>query len=253
MKFPMRGPCPAEGRHRRLGPLRPGHGPERAQGRLPLQPPQIFNGGYAIRPASTTPRCGALRGRQAERGARSTRAVSRFKRHARGRGAGGSGERRDRGPVPGPGYPGIEVQRDRARRSTARSAARSTARMNMAVYAREQVGSSFKPYILAPAVTQGMNVQTSTLDGYNTCRSRRTATRRPTLPRPAAGRSGWYAGHTTTTPARTGRIRRRWRWRRRSTPPTPTCGTWSAGPTARTWSTWRSRLGVDTQDSGLPA
>ena len=39
--------------------------------------------------------------------------------------------------------------------------------VNMAVYNREQVGSSFKPYILATAVKQGMNVQTSTLDGYN--------------------------------------------------------------------------------------
>ena len=37
----------------------------------------------------------------------------------------------------------------------------------MAVYNREQVGSSFKPYILATAVKQGMNVQTSTLDGYD--------------------------------------------------------------------------------------
>ena len=32
---------------------------------------------------------------------------------------------------------------------------------------REQVGSSFKPYVLAAAVKEGMNVQTSTLDGYN--------------------------------------------------------------------------------------
>jgi len=41
---------------------------------------------------------------------------------------------------------------------------------NMAVQNREQVGSSFKPYILATAVKQGMNVQTSTLDGYdNAC------------------------------------------------------------------------------------
>jgi membrane peptidoglycan carboxypeptidase len=35
----------------------------------------------------------------------------------------------------------------------------------MALYAREQVGSSFKPYVLATARTQGMNVQTSILDG----------------------------------------------------------------------------------------
>jgi membrane peptidoglycan carboxypeptidase len=35
------------------------------------------------------------------------------------------------------------------------------------VLAREQVGSSFKPYVLATAVKEGMNVQTSTLNGYN--------------------------------------------------------------------------------------
>src|SRR6202034_2779177 len=35
---------------------------------------------------------------------------------------------------------------------------------NTAVYTREQVGSSFKPYVLATAVNQGMNVKTSTLD-----------------------------------------------------------------------------------------
>jgi membrane peptidoglycan carboxypeptidase len=36
--------------------------------------------------------------------------------------------------------------------------------LNTAVYAREQVGSSFKPYVLAAAVADGMNVQTSTLN-----------------------------------------------------------------------------------------
>jgi membrane peptidoglycan carboxypeptidase len=36
---------------------------------------------------------------------------------------------------------------------------------NTAAYAREQVGSSFKPYVLATAVSQGMDVQSSTLDG----------------------------------------------------------------------------------------
>jgi len=35
---------------------------------------------------------------------------------------------------------------------------------NTAVYTREQVGSSFKPYVLATAVNQGMNVKTSTMD-----------------------------------------------------------------------------------------
>ncbi len=35
---------------------------------------------------------------------------------------------------------------------------------NTAVYTREQVGSSFKPYVLSAAVADGMNVQTSTLN-----------------------------------------------------------------------------------------
>ena len=39
--------------------------------------------------------------------------------------------------------------------------------VNMALYNREQVGSSFKPYVLSTAVSEGMNVQTSTLDGYD--------------------------------------------------------------------------------------
>jgi membrane peptidoglycan carboxypeptidase len=36
--------------------------------------------------------------------------------------------------------------------------------LNSAIYTREQVGSSFKPYVLATAVSEGMNVQTSTLN-----------------------------------------------------------------------------------------
>jgi membrane peptidoglycan carboxypeptidase len=35
---------------------------------------------------------------------------------------------------------------------------------DMAIYAREQVGSSFKPYVLSTAVSQGMNVQNSLLN-----------------------------------------------------------------------------------------
>ena len=36
--------------------------------------------------------------------------------------------------------------------------------LNTAIYTREQVGSSFKPYVLSAAVADGMNVQTSTLN-----------------------------------------------------------------------------------------
>ncbi len=38
---------------------------------------------------------------------------------------------------------------------------------DMALQNREQVGSSFKPYVLAAAREQGMSVQTSVLDGYS--------------------------------------------------------------------------------------
>jgi membrane peptidoglycan carboxypeptidase len=44
-----------------------------------------------------------------------------------------------------------------------RHCARYNCQYNMAMQAREQVGSSFKPYVLATAVQQGMNVQTSKL------------------------------------------------------------------------------------------
>ena len=38
---------------------------------------------------------------------------------------------------------------------------------DMALQSRNQVGSSFKPYVLATAVKQGMNVQTSRLNGFS--------------------------------------------------------------------------------------
>jgi membrane peptidoglycan carboxypeptidase len=41
------------------------------------------------------------------------------------------------------------------------------ARFDMALQSRNQVGSSFKPYVLATAVKQGMNVQTSRLNGFS--------------------------------------------------------------------------------------
>ncbi len=47
---------------------------------------------------------------------------------------------------------------------SAKACAAADCDVNTAVYAREQVGSSFKPYVLATAVSQGMNVKTSTLD-----------------------------------------------------------------------------------------
>jgi membrane peptidoglycan carboxypeptidase len=48
---------------------------------------------------------------------------------------------------------------------TAKNCARIKCQWNMALQNREQVGSSFKPYVLATAVSQGMNVQDSILNG----------------------------------------------------------------------------------------
>ncbi len=67
---------------------------------------------------------------------------------------------------PGPGYIGAKYN-GTGKVITARECREIKCEWNMAYQNREQVGSSFKPYILALAVKQGMNVQTSTLDGYD--------------------------------------------------------------------------------------
>jgi membrane peptidoglycan carboxypeptidase len=86
---------------------------------------------------------------------------------------------------PGPGYPGSKY--NGIGKVISKSYCKKIAcQVNMAVYNREQVGSSFKPYVLATAVKQGMNVQTSTLDGYdNLCippDNLPTAYPQPTIP-----------------------------------------------------------------------
>jgi membrane peptidoglycan carboxypeptidase len=69
---------------------------------------------------------------------------------------------------PGPGFPGSKANGTGPVLTTRECArTRIDCEWNMATQNREQVGSSFKPYILATAVKQGMNVQTSTLDGFN--------------------------------------------------------------------------------------
>jgi membrane peptidoglycan carboxypeptidase len=50
------------------------------------------------------------------------------------------------------------------------------------VLSREQVGSSFKPYVLATAVQQGMNVQTTQLDGFSPLSRTRPRPARRTRP-----------------------------------------------------------------------
>jgi membrane peptidoglycan carboxypeptidase len=67
---------------------------------------------------------------------------------------------------PGPGYIGYKYN-GTGPAITKKECKEISCEVNLAWQAREQVGSSFKPYILATAVKQGMDVQTSTLDGYN--------------------------------------------------------------------------------------
>ena len=66
----------------------------------------------------------------------------------------------------GPGYIGQKYN-GTGKVITRKLCAKIACEWNMAVQNREQVGSSFKPYVLAAAVKAGMNVQTSTLNGFN--------------------------------------------------------------------------------------
>ena len=66
----------------------------------------------------------------------------------------------------GPGYVGAKYN-GTGRVITRKLCAKIACQWNMAADNREQVGSSFKPYVLAAAVKAGMNVQTSTLNGFN--------------------------------------------------------------------------------------
>ncbi len=130
--------------------------------------PQIYNGGYVIRTSIDDAKMAALyqdvRDTEAQIAASSV-PFDPIKMHA-----GAVLEDPASGAIqalyPGPGYAGAKYN-GTGRKITKSYCKKIHCQENMAVYAREQVGSSFKPYILALAVKQGMNVQTSTLDGYN--------------------------------------------------------------------------------------
>jgi membrane peptidoglycan carboxypeptidase len=66
----------------------------------------------------------------------------------------------------GPGYAGSKYN-GVGKVITAKECREIDCQLNMAVYNQEQVGSSFKPYILATAVKEGMDVQDSILDGQD--------------------------------------------------------------------------------------
>ena len=154
---------------------------------------------------------------------------------------------------PGPGYIGAKYNGTGAV-ITAKECRAIRCEWNMAYQNREQVGSSFKPYILATAVKEGMNVQTSTLDGYNNL-----YIPPDTEPSTYATTAQIPESHIvrTTTRARTARTRRRSPWPRRSTPPTPICGIrWPARATTTrsiTSARWRSCSAWTRPRPALPA
>jgi len=133
-----------------------------------LSTSQIYNGGYVIRTSVDDKKMAALYA--AVRANLATINASGNPFHPSYMHVGAVLEDPATGAIqalyPGPGYPGAKYN-GTGKRITASYCKKIFCQVNMAVYNREQVGSSFKPYILSAAVKQGMNVQTSTLNGYN--------------------------------------------------------------------------------------
>ena len=166
-----------------------------------FSPSQIYNGGYVIRTTIDDRKMAALY--QAVRDNQALMDASSVPFDPTYMHAGAVLEDPATGAIqalyPGPGYPGSRYN------GTGRVISKSFCRkiaceVNMAVYNREQVGSSFKPYILSAAVKQGMNVQTSTLDGYNNLYIPMDS--QPTVyPAMSASTSqaGWYLVHNDST------------------------------------------------------
>ena len=132
-----------------------------------LAPSQIFNGGYVIRTSIDDAKMAALyqavRDNEALINA-SSRPFDPVTMHA-----GAVLENPDSGAIealyPGPGYAGKKYN-GTGRVIGTKYCDKIHCNVNLAL-TREQVGSSFKPYVLAAAVKAGMNVQTSTLNGFN--------------------------------------------------------------------------------------
>ena len=104
----------------------------------------------------------------------------------------------------GPGFPESKYN-GTGRVITTKQCKAIQCQYDMATVNREQVGSSFKPYILATAVKEGMNVQTSTLDGF-TPLSIPPDSQPTTYPQTAAppGASGWSLPVNNDSPGENG-------------------------------------------------
>ncbi|MFY9929180.1 MAG: transglycosylase domain-containing protein, partial [Streptosporangiaceae bacterium] len=218
-----------------------------------LSSPQILNGGYTIRTSINDAKMAALY--QAVRDGEAQIDESSVPFNPATMHAGGVLEDPSTGAIEalyaGPGYPGSKYN-GTGKVISQRYCLKIHCEENMAVVAREQVGSSFKPYILALAVKEGMNVQTSTLDGYNFQYIPPDSDPQtyPSTSPPAAG-SGWSGLVTNDDTGENG-------------PYTPQIAMaasintayadlWHvvAGPNGQNVVQFASELGVDTQQSGL--
>ena len=229
MKFPVPGDhVPQTVGTRRLGSLRPQHGPERARATsTTCRRRRSTTAATSSAPPSTTRRWRRCTRPSARTKRRSTRAAVPFDLSYMHAGAvlEDPGTGAIQAVYAGPGYIGAKYN-GTGRVITTKLCAKIACQWNMAVYNREQVGSSFKPYVLAAAVKAGheradqhaQRVQQPLHRAGQPAQRRTRTTSRPVPPAVATS-------CTTTRRRRTGRTRRRSRWRCRSTPPTPTCGT----------------------------
>ncbi|MGH3161529.1 MAG: transglycosylase domain-containing protein, partial [Streptosporangiaceae bacterium] len=133
-----------------------------------LSQEQIYNGGYVVRTTVDDKKMAALYGAVRENEAQinaSSHPFTHSYMHAAA-----VLEDPDSGAIQavygGPGYIGKKYN-GTGKVITEKLCAKIKCEWNMAVQNREQVGSSFKPYVLSAAVKAGMNVQTSTLNGFN--------------------------------------------------------------------------------------
>jgi membrane peptidoglycan carboxypeptidase len=133
-----------------------------------LSQEQIYNGGYVIRTTVDDKKMAglyeAVRENQAQINASSHPFVPRYMHTAAVLENPGNGA--IEAVYGGPGYAGWKYN-GTGKVITSKLCAKIKCQWNMAAQNREQVGSSFKPYVLAAAVKAGMNVQTSTLNGFN--------------------------------------------------------------------------------------
>jgi membrane peptidoglycan carboxypeptidase len=129
---------------------------------------QIYNGGYVVRTTVDDKKMAALyeavRENEAQINASSRPLELKYMHAAAALEDPGTGA--IQAVYAGPGYIGAKYN-GTGRVISRKLCAKIACEWNMAVDNREQVGSSFKPYVLSAAVKAGMNVQTSTLNGFN--------------------------------------------------------------------------------------